>query len=194
MRQAPRKLSSDEALYTAALRALMRRAHSTFEMRLYLERRAEEPAAAKRILARLKQEKMIDDERYALEFARARAKVRRQGGHRIARELRKRGVPDRHIESAVAQVFTETDEAALVRKVIERRLRAARAPLDDKKLASLYRTLFRAGFDASLIRREVRAAARDAAASDAAADDPPDLPIDDSGDQGRLTGPPHVAS
>src|SRR5580700_474685 len=73
MRQAPRKLSSDEALYTAALRAHMRRAHSTFEMRLYLERRAEEPAAAKRILARLKHEKMIDDERYALEFARARA-------------------------------------------------------------------------------------------------------------------------
>ena len=73
MRKGPRKLSSDEALYAAAVRALMRRAHSTFEMRLYLERRAEEPAAAKRILARLKHEKMIDDEGYAPEFARPRA-------------------------------------------------------------------------------------------------------------------------
>lgn len=189
MRQAPRKFSSDEALYTAALRALMRRAHSTFEMRVYLERRAEDPAVAKRILTRLKQEKMIDDERYALEFARLRAKVRRQGSHRIAQELRRRGVPDRHIESAVTQVFTETDEATLVRKVIERRLRTARAPLDDKKLASLYRALLRAGFDASLIRREVRAAAhsvesRSAAAADASANGAPDLPVDDCPDDG----------
>jgi regulatory protein len=171
MRSAPRKLHDDQELYAAALRALTRRAHSTFEMRAYLERRTEEPAAARRIVTRLKQEKFLDDARYALEFARARARVRRQGRHRIARELRVRGVPDQHIEAALAETFAETDESALVRKVIERRLRIARSPLDRRKTASLYGTLLRAGFDADLIRRELRAAAK------IAADDLPDAPL-----------------
>jgi regulatory protein len=165
MRSLPRKLSSDADLYAAALGALMRRAHSTFELRTYLERRAEESEAVRRVLSRLKQEKLLDDARYALDFARARATSRRQGAHRIVQELRKRGVPDRAIDDAIAQVFADVDEAAIVRKVIERRTRSARgrldaSPLDAKKAASLYRTLVRAGFDGSIIRRELNAAAR----------------------------------
>ena len=169
MRSAPRKHSSEATLYTAALSALVRRAHSTFEMRVYLERRATTTGLARQVVARLKREKLIDDGRYAVEFARSRANFRRQGRYRIARELRARGVPDRHIEAAVAQVFAETNEADVVRKLIERRVRAAHGTLDAKRMASLYRTLMRAGFDAGLIRRELQAAAR------ASADDPPDF-------------------
>jgi len=157
MRSGPRKLSGEDALYRAALRALMRRAYSVFEMRTYLERRSEEVSLAANVLARMKHERLVDDGRYALEFARGRANLRRQGRYRIARELRLRGVPDRHIESALEQVFAETDEVVLVRKVIERRLRLARGPLDEKKRASLYRMLQRAGFDSQLIYRELRA-------------------------------------
>ena len=162
MRSQARKVDSEADLYAAALRALMRRAHSTFELRIYLERRAEAPISVRRVMARLTHEKLIDDAKYALDFARARAGGRRQGGRRIAMELRKRGVPDRHIDAAIAQVFADLDEAAIVRKVIERRTRLARGPLgqrpfDQKKTASLYRTLLRAGFDPGVIRRELRA-------------------------------------
>lgn len=151
-----RKVADEAELYATALRALMRRAHSTFEMRSYLERRAAAPVAVRRVLARLKHENFIDDGRYALDFARARAGGRRQGGRRIALELRKRGVPDRHIDAAIAQVFADLDEAAIVRTVIERRTRSLRGPLDARKTASLYRTLMRAGFDPGVIRRELR--------------------------------------
>jgi len=165
MRSDPRKFSSDAELYAAALRALMRRAHSTFELRTYLERRATESEAVRRVLARLKQEKLLDDSRYALDFARARATSRRQGARRITHELRKRGVPDRFIDEAITQVFADIDEAAVVRKVIERRMRYARGgldarPFDAKKTASLYRTLVRAGFDPGVVRRELNAAMR----------------------------------
>jgi len=161
----PRKSFGDAELYAAALRALMRRAHSVFELRTYLERRAEETEVVRRVLARLKQEKLLDDSRYALEFARARATSRRQGTRRITQELRKRGVPDRLIDDAIAQVFADIDEAAIVRKVIERRTRSARErlgakPFDAKKTASLYRTLLRAGFDPGVIRRELDTFAR----------------------------------
>ena len=165
MRSEPRKSNDEAELYAAALRALMRRAHSTFELRTHLERRAIEPAMVPHVMARLKQEKLIDDARYALDFARSRASGRRQGGRRIARELRKRGVPDRHINAAIAQVFTDVDEAAMVRKAIERRTRS-RGPLDARKTASLYRTLLRAGFDPGVIRRELRAAPVPEAAKD----------------------------
>jgi regulatory protein len=86
-----RKLSTETDLYAAALRALMRRAYSIYEMRQLLERRAEEKSAVRRVLERLKERKYLDDARYALEFARSRAQGRRQGRFRIARELRQRG-------------------------------------------------------------------------------------------------------
>ena len=133
-------------------------------MRGYLERRAAEPAAARRVLARLRVELLLDDARYALEFARHRARTRRQGRYRIVRELRARGVPDEHIEAAVAQVFAETDEAIVVRKLIERRMQSLRGPFDSRKAASLYRSLLRSGFDAALIQREMRTATRGGAA------------------------------
>ncbi|MGA2482017.1 MAG: regulatory protein RecX [Candidatus Acidiferrales bacterium] len=157
----PRKLESESELYDAALRALMRRAHSVFEMRKTLERRSEDKGLAKRVLARLKNENLLDDARYAKQFVRYRIESRRQGKFRIARDLRARGVPDRHIEAALEEMFQETDEAALVRKRIERKLRSYRGEIDDRRLASIYGSLLRAGFSADLIRRELRAMTRE---------------------------------
>ena len=157
MRPPPRKLATEAELYTAALRALMRRAHSVYEMRQVLERRAQDGAAVRRVLQRLKQESLLDDARYARQFVRYRVESRRQGRFRIARDLRTRGVPDRHIEAALEDIFAETDEAALVRKRLARRLKNLRGALDQRKLASLYRSLLRAGFSADVIRAELRA-------------------------------------
>ena len=157
MRKTAKKLATEEELYAAAMRALMRRAHSVYEMRQMLERRAEEKAVARSVLQRLKREGLLDDARYAKQFARYHTESRRQGRFRIARELRTRGVPDRHIEPALDDAFAETDEAALVRKRIQRKLKHLRGPLDRRRIASLYASLLRAGFSADLIRRELRA-------------------------------------
>jgi hypothetical protein len=43
----------------------------------------------------------------------------------------------------------------MVRQRIERKLRMHRGEIDEKKLASLYRSLIGAGFPADLIRREL---------------------------------------
>lgn len=152
-----KKLTSEEQLYAAALRALARRGHSVWEMRQALERRSDEKGRVRPVLERLKNERLLDDARYARQFARQRAESRRQGRYRIARELRARGVADRHIEAALDEVFSETDEAELVRQRLARRLRLRQGPLDTRQLASLYRALLRSGFSAELIRRELRA-------------------------------------
>ena len=147
-------------MYNSALRALTRRSHSIYEMKQYLRRRVEDETQIPPLLARLRELNYLDDARYALEFARTHAKSRRQGRFRIARELRTRGVPDPHIEAALDAVFAETDEASLVRAQIKRRVKGIRGPLDEKKIASLYRSLLRSGFSSDVIRSEMRNVAK----------------------------------
>jgi len=125
-------------------------------MKQALARRCEDESLVKRVMARLKTAGLIDDARYATQFARHRTEGRKQGKFRVARDLRARGVPDRHIEAALEEVAKVTDEAALVRQRIKRKLRSFHGEIDDKKLASLYRSLLRAGFSADIIRRELK--------------------------------------
>jgi len=157
MRSKPRKLSTEEQVYDSAVRSLMRRAFSVYEMRVALERKAEDKTLAARVLARLKDKGNLDDAKYARQFARDHVQNRKQGRFRITQELRRRGVPDRHIEAALDEVFAATDERALLRSRIERKLRTLRGPLDQRKRASLYSSLLRAGFSADAIGRELRA-------------------------------------
>lgn len=173
MRSLPRKLSSETELYTAAINGLSRRAYSVCEMRTYLELRAEDKETVQRVLGRLKENKYLDDERYARQFVRQRAEIRKQGAFRIARDLRARGVPDRHIETALAERAAESDEGAVVRTRLARRLKTLRGPLDERRTASIYNSLLRAGFNSDTIRRELRALAK------ASVEVPPETPFDE---------------
>jgi regulatory protein len=150
-------LSGETELYTAAANSLARRAYSVHEMRAYLERRTEDKEAIRAVLDRLKNLNYLDDARYARQFVRLRTELKKQGAFRITRDLRARGVPDRHIEAALADRSSESSETKLVRARLERRIKSMRAPLDDRRVASLYRSLLRAGFSADTIRRELKA-------------------------------------
>jgi regulatory protein len=157
----PRKLDTEAELYDVAVRALMRRAHSVHEMKRKLERRSDNKLLVQVVMARLKENGQIDDARYAKQFARQRTEGRKQGKFRVARDLRARGIPDRHIEAALEEAAKETDEGAMVRQRIERKLRSYRGEIDEKKTASMYRSLMRAGFSADVVRRELKRATRE---------------------------------
>jgi regulatory protein len=157
----------------------MRRAHSVHEMKQYLKLRAENPDDAAAVLQRLREQNYIDDARYARDYARAHAQGRRQGKFRIARELRARGVPDKHIDAALEAVFVDIDEKTLVRARIERKLRQVRGPLDEKKRASIYRSLLRAGFSADSIRTELRALTKPGSAPVGDSEIFPEAPADE---------------
>ena len=152
----PRTIDTEPALYEAAIKILMRRAHSVYEMKKALIRRTADENLIKKVLSRLKANGLIDDARYANQFARQRTQMRKQGKFRVARELRARGVPDQHITPALEAAATETDEAAVVRQRIQRKLKITHGEIDDRKIASLYRSLLRAGFPSDVIRRELR--------------------------------------
>ena len=151
----PRQLESEAQVYDAAIKSLMRRAHSVHEMKKALARRCEDDKIVRGVVERLKRENLLDDARYAKQFTRLRTESRKQGEFRIARDLRARGIPDRHIETAIKDAAVGSDPAAIVRQRIERKLRLYRGEIDERKLASLYRSLIGAGFPSDLIRKEL---------------------------------------
>jgi regulatory protein len=150
-------METEAELYDVAVRALMRRAHSVQEMNRKLERRSENKLLVQLVMARLKESGLIDDARYAKQFARQRTESRKQGKFRVARDLRARGIPDRHITEALEETAKTSDEGAMVRARIERKLRSYRGEIDEKKMASIYGSLLRAGFSADVVRRELKA-------------------------------------
>ena len=152
----PRQFETEAELFDAAIKILMRRAHSVSEMKKALGRRCEDEKLVRAVVERLKRENLLDDARYARQFTRHRTESRKQGQFRITRELRARGVPDRHIEAAIEDAAKDSDPRKLIRQRIERKLRLWRGEIDQKKTASLYRSLLAAGFPADLIRRELQ--------------------------------------
>ena len=134
----------------------MRRAHSVHEMKQKLARRTDNELLVRVVMARLKENGQLDDDRYAQQFTRNRTQSRKQGRFRIQRELRARGVSDRVINSALEESSAQTDPAAVVRQRIERKLESYRGEIDDKKIASIYGSLLRAGFPSDLIRTELK--------------------------------------
>jgi Uncharacterized protein conserved in bacteria len=160
-RSRPRQLETEEELYDVALRALMRRAHSGQEMQKKLSRYTPNELLVRVVMARLKENGQLNDARYAQQFTRNRTQSRKQGQFRIARELRARGVTDADIASALETSTAESDPAAMVRQRIERKLKSSRGEIDDKKIASIYSSLLRAGFPSDLIRRELKRLTRE---------------------------------
>jgi len=165
-RSRPRQLDTEEELYDVALRALMRRAHSVQEMQKKLSRHTRNELLVRVVMARLKENGQLNDARYAQQFTRNRAQSRKQGQFRIARELRARGVADSDINSALETSAAESDPAAMVRQRIERKLKSSPGSqtgekINDKKIASIYGSLLRAGFPSDLIRRELKRATRE---------------------------------
>lgn len=157
----PRQLETEAQVYDAAIKILMRRARSIHEMKQALGRRCEDEKIVKTVLERLKRENLLDDARYARQFTRQRTESRKQGEFRIARDLRARGIPDRHIETAIKEVADTSDTSAIIRQRIERKLRLFRGEIDEKKMASLYRSLIGAGFPSDLIRKELHRLTRE---------------------------------
>jgi regulatory protein len=156
-RSRPRKLDTEQELYDVALRALMRRAHSVQEMEQKLTKHSDNELLVRVVMARLKENGQLNDERYAQQFTRIRTQSRKQGQFRIQRELRARGIPSPLIQSAIEESVAQSDPTVVVRQRIERKLISYRGEVDDKKIASIYASLLRAGFPSGLIRKEIKA-------------------------------------
>jgi regulatory protein len=145
--------------YVAALRILNYRFNSEAELRRKLARKDFDDDTVAAVIARLRDEKWLDDERFAEALVRTRMR-KRIGPLRIRRELIAAGVDDDVAAGALRRNADEEGEResllALARK------RGARldlaSPEGRNKLAAY---LLKQGYDAALIRDVVRTITRE---------------------------------
>lgn len=141
------ELADLEAAHRAALRALARRAHARFDLRRRLLQKQHPAAAVDGALERLAEHGLLDDARFAADFATAKA-ARGRGPRRLVGDLLSQGVDRRVAEEAVRTSLAAdgVDPGRAVRALAERRARqlAGLAPAVRKR--RLVAFLVRRGF------------------------------------------------
>ncbi|HEY6807924.1 MAG TPA: regulatory protein RecX [Gemmatimonadales bacterium] len=151
------ELADVEAAYRAAVRLERLRGHARADLRRRLVMKQHPPAAADAALARLAEQGLIDDRRFAEAFTRARM-ARGRGAARLIRDLLALGVERGLAESVVAQVLEAegVDPAQAARAVAERRARqlAGLEPVARRRRLTAY--LLRRGFAGREVRDLVR--------------------------------------
>lgn len=115
-------LADLEAAHRAALRALARRAHARFDLRRRLLQKQHPPAAVDGALDRLAAQGLLDDARFARDYAGAKA-PRGRGPARLIRDLLSQGVERRVAEEAVRAALADDDidPGVALRAVAEKR-------------------------------------------------------------------------
>lgn len=112
----------------AAMDLLARREHSRLELRQKLGKRFRDDVLIEEQLARLAEENLQSDARYAESFLRQRYQ-RGHGPVRIRQEMRHRGIPERDIQAAMES--GDWDWYTSAATVLERKFGSA--PADDRK-------------------------------------------------------------
>lgn len=150
------ELADLEAAHRAALRALVRRGHARGDLRRRLLQKQHPPAAVDGALARLVEQHLLDDARFAADYAGAKA-TRGRGPARLIRDLLSQGVDRRIAETAVQAALADAgiDPAETVRALAEKRGRQLAGLPPQVRKRRLTAFLVRRGFPGSEIRAVV---------------------------------------
>jgi regulatory protein len=146
------ELADLEAAHRAALRALARRAHARHDLRRRLLQKQHPPAAVDGALDRVSAAGLLDDTRFALDYAAAKARHGR-GPARLVRDLQSQGVDRRVAEDAVRRSLAAegVDPADAVRALAEKRARQLAGLPSAVRKRRLSAFLARRGFEAHQI-------------------------------------------
>ncbi|HXO84950.1 MAG TPA: regulatory protein RecX [Gemmatimonadales bacterium] len=152
------ELADLEAAQGAALRAINRRAHARLDLRRRLLQKQHPAPAVDAALERLRAAGLIDDTRFAFDYAAAKAR-RGRGPARLIRDLQAQGVERRVAEDAVRRSLAAEglDPRETVRALVEKRAKqlAGLPPVVRKR--RLVAFLVRRGFAGAEVREAVEA-------------------------------------
>jgi regulatory protein len=146
--------------YVTGLALLARRELSEVQLRRRLARRGFAADEVDGAVARLRQERALDDARTAAAIARTQLSIRGRGRLRIKREIEAAGIAASVAERAVDEAFQDVDSDALLDAALVRRLRGAATIDDEATFRRLYRFLVTQGFDSDRVLQALRARRR----------------------------------
>ena len=132
--------------YIDGLKLLGRRELSVAQLRSRLIDRDHPAEETDQAIATLLENGALDDRRVARAYARTASKIKGRGRLRVSRELQAMGIAKEVVAEAVAEVFSDLDERALIDRAIQKKLRGGTKPSTMQERARLYQFLMRQGF------------------------------------------------
>ena len=149
---------NEAGLYDYAVKTLGRAMRSEAELRRLMKARVEPgergEAVISAVVARLKDQRYLDDRSFAETYARLRQENEKLGRRTVRQKLAQKGVPARIANAAVEARYGGTDEEALARKHLEQK--RIRKPENEKETARVMRRLVAAGFSTGVIYKILR--------------------------------------
>jgi regulatory protein len=142
--------------YLVALKMLARRELSEAQVRQRLAARGESQDSIDHTTARLKANRIIDDERVAGAIARTQTSVRKRGRRRVQQQIEAAGISQAIASRAVDEVFRDLDSDSLLEASLAKRLRGRERIADDREFQRLFRYLSAQGFDTDRILARLR--------------------------------------
>ena len=137
--------------YLDGLKLLARRELSEAQVRRRLARKKHDPDDIDAAIARLREERAIDDARVADAIARTETGLRRRGKLRVKMQIQRAGIDRTIAKRAVDDAFESIDDNALIEAALRKRLRGRDDIADDREFQRLYRFLIGQGFEADQV-------------------------------------------
>src|SRR6266568_2943439 len=132
-----KKLSTDDKAYGNALRYVVMRPRSEWEMHDYFRRKQIEEPVAAIIIEKLRAIRLLDDVAFARTWVNNRRLLKPTSRRKLTMELKQKRVSEEIIEVVLAEDKETTDERAVLRRIVERKRR--QYPDSQKLMAYLAR-------------------------------------------------------
>jgi regulatory protein len=145
--------------YVDGLKMLARRELSEAQVRQRLARKDHEPDDIDAAIARLREERAINDVRVAEAIARTETSIHRRGKLRVRMQIERAGIAKETARRAVDEVFDHIEDEAHIEASLKKRLRGDTIA-DEREFQRLFRYLVGQGFESDRIMRALTARRR----------------------------------
>ena len=108
-------------------------------------------------VARLRDERAINDQRVAEAIARTETGIRKRGKVRVRMQIERAGIAKATAKAAIDDVFETIDDEALLASSLRKRLRGRETIADDREFARLFRYLIGQGFESDRVMTALKA-------------------------------------
>jgi regulatory protein len=143
--------------YIDGLKMLGRRELSEKQIRQRLARKEYSQDEIDEAVARLREERAINDRRVAEAIARMETGIRKRGKVRVRMQIERAGIAKETAKAAIDEVFGHLDDAALLDSSLNKRLRGRETIADDREFQRLFRYLVGQGFESDRVMQALRA-------------------------------------
>ncbi len=143
--------------YEYALNLLSARAYSSRNLRRKLVQKEFDPEEVEATMERLTASSLLDDAKFAAEYARQKLVVGGISARRVEQELQKKGIDRRKAKEAVASAVDDesVDSGASAEKAARKKFKSLSGLEPDIKRRRLFAFLARRGFDLDDVKRAV---------------------------------------